>query len=149
VAAPAGLIIWILGNVSVEGAPLLTYCAGFLQPLGTAMGLDGMILLAFLLGFPANEIVLPILLMGYLRCGVLTDYESLEQLRQLLVDNGWSVCTAVCAMVFCLCHLPCGTTCLTIYRETKSIKWTAVGMLLPTFCGVVLCVILHSVFALF
>jgi ferrous iron transport protein B len=149
VAAPAGLVIWILGNVTADGVPLLTRCADFLQPLGGLMGLDGMILLAFLLGFPANEIVIPILLMGYLRTGTLTDYESLEQLRVLLCGNGWTACTAVCTMVLCLCHLPCGTTCLTLYRETGSLKWTAVGVLLPLIFGIILCIFVHFLFIIF
>ena len=143
VAAPAGLVIWLTTNVTIGGAPLLTYLADFLDPLGTLMGLDGMILLAFLLGFPANEIVIPILLMGYLSTGALTDYSGLEELRLILTANGWTWRTALCAAMFTLFHFPCGTTCLTIRRESGSWKWTALAVLLPTLVGVVLCVALN------
>lgn len=143
VAAPAGLLIWILANVSVSGTSLLSALAAFFEPVGKLMGLDGMIILAFILGFPANEIVLPILLMGYLQTGSLTAYAGLEQLRQILLANGWNSATALCMMLLCLLHFPCGTTCLTIYRETGSVKWTAVGFWLPTLMGMVLCAAMH------
>lgn len=143
VAAPAGLLIWILANVTVGDTSILAALASFFDPLGRLMGLDGMILLAFLLGFPANEIVLPILLMGYLQTGSLTAYEGLEQLRQILLANGWTGVTALCTMLLCLLHFPCGTTCLTIYRETGSIKWTAVGFWLPTLMGMVMCIVVR------
>ena len=139
VAAPAGLLIWVLANVTVGDTSLLAALASFFDPLGRLMGLDGMILLAFLLGLPANEIVLPILLMGYLQTGSLTAYEGLDQLRQILLANGWTGVTALCTMLLCLLHFPCGTTCLTIYRETGSIKWTAVGFWLPTLMGMGMC----------
>ena len=143
VAAPAGLLIWLLANVTVDGAPLLTACAAFLQPLGALMGLDGMILLAFLLGFPANEIVVPVLLMGYLSAGALTEYAGLAELKCLLLENGWTGETALCAAVFTLFHFPCGTTTATIYRETGSARWTALAVLLPTLTGVLLCTAIH------
>ena len=143
VAAPAGLLIWLLANLSIGETPLLAYCAHFLDPLGQLMGLDGMILLAFLLGFPANEIVVPILLMGYLSTGTLTGYSGLEELKALLLLNGWTWETALCAALFTLFHFPCGTTSVTIYRETGSIKWTALAILLPTFTGVFLCIAVH------
>ena len=139
VAAPAGLLIWLLANFRVDGVSLLAACARFLHPLGRAMGLDGMILLAFLLGFPANEIVIPILLMGYLSTGTLTDYATLGELKALLLANGWTFRTAFCAALFTLFHFPCGTTCLTIRKETGSWKWTAIGIALPTLAGAVLC----------
>ena len=143
IAAPAGLVIWLMGNITVGGASLLNHCAGFLDPLGRLMGLDGMILLAFLLGFPANEIVIPVLLMGYLSSGSLTEYAGLTELRTLLIQNGWTWTTALCAMVFSLFHFPCGTTCLTVYRETKSLKWTGLAIALPTAVGVLLCIGIH------
>ena len=143
VAAPAGLLIWLLGNITVDGAPLLAACAAFLDPLGSLMGLDGMILLAFLLGFPANEIVIPVLLMGYLSTGALTDYAGLAELKGLLLLNGWTVETALCATIFMLFHFPCGTTTVTIYRETGSVKWTALAVLLPTLAGAALCMAVH------
>ena len=143
VAAPAGLLIWLLGNITVDGAPLLAACAAFLDPLGSLMGLDGMILLAFLLGFPANEIVIPVLLMGYLSTGALTDYAGLAELKGLLLLNGWTAETALCATIFMLFHFPCGTTTVTIYRETGSVKWTALAVLLPTLAGAALCMAVH------
>lgn len=143
VAAPAGLVIWLFANVFVGGQSVLAWCTGFLDPLGRAMGLDGAILMAFLLGFPANEIVLPVLLMAYLATGTLTDFSSLEDLRLLLVQNGWTGLTAVCAMVFSLFHWPCSTTCITIARETGSARWTALAILLPTAVGTAACLIIH------
>ena len=143
VAAPAGLLIWLLGNLTVGGTPLLTACASFLEPVGALMGLDGMILLAFVLGFPANEIVIPILLMGYLSTGTLTAYTGLAELKLLLVQNGWTWETALCATVFTLFHFPCGTTSATIYRETGSVKWTALAVALPTLTGFLLCTAVH------
>ena len=143
VAAPAGLLIWIAANVSAGGESILTHLADFLQPLGELMGLDGFILLAFLLGFPANEIVVPCMLMGYLSAGSLTDYSGLAELHGLLTAHGWTAATAVCALLFTLFHFPCGTTCLTVWRETKSVKWTAAAVLLPTAVGVGLCVMVN------
>lgn len=148
VAAPAGLLIWTAANVELGGESILVRLAGFLEPLGALMGLDGFILLAFLLGFPANEIVVPCILMGYLSTGSLTAYGSLSQLHGLLTAHGWTAATAVCALVFTLFHFPCGTTCLTIYRETKSVKWTALAILLPTVVGVVLCILIHLLWVL-
>ena len=112
------------------------------------MGLDGMILLAFLLAFPANEIMLPILAMGYLSTSVMADIGT-ARLGQVLALHGWSWQTAVCAAVLCLMHLPCGTTCLTLLKETGSKKWTLVGMLLPLSMGILLCCILHGLFCIF
>ena len=149
VAAPAGLLIWAAANVSIGGESILLRLAGLLQPLGGLMGLDGVILLAFLLGFPANEIVVPCILMGYLSAGSLTDYGSLAELRGLLAANGWTAATALSAMLFTLFHFPCGTTCLTIWRETKSAKWTILAVALPTAIGAVLCTAVHLVSLLF
>ena len=145
VAAPAGLIIWCAANITVGDRSVLLHLAGFLQPLGELLGLDGIILLAFLLGFPANEIVVPCILMGYLSTGALTDYSSLAELHGLLTANGWTAATAVCALLLTLFHFPCGTTCLTIWRETRSVKWTALAVALPTAAGVVLCAGVHLV----
>lgn len=148
VAAPAGLLIWTLGSISVRGGSLLTALAGALDGPGRLMGLDGMVLLAFLLGFPANEIVLPVLLMGYLQTGSLTDYGSLAELSAVLTANGWTAETAVCMLVLCLLHFPCGTTCLTILHETGSARWTALAAALPTAMGAALCMIIHGVWTL-
>ena len=146
VAAPAGLVIWLLANLTVGGESLLMHIAGFLDPLGALMGLDGIILMAFILGFPANEIVLPIILMAYLQSGVLAPMDDKTAILSLLSANGWTVKTAVCMAVFSLFHWPCSTTCLTIKKETGSLKWTAVSILLPTGIGVLLCILVNLVF---
>ena len=122
--------------------------AGALDGPGRLMGLDGMVLLAFLLGFPANEIVLPVLLMGYLQTGSLTDYGSLAELSAVLTANGWTAETAVCMLVLCLLHFPCGTTCLTIRRETGGYRWTLLAMVLPTAVGMAVCMLIHGAFGL-
>lgn len=139
VAVPAGVVIWIMGNVYIANMTILSHCTLALEPMGRLIGIDGVILFAFILGFPANEIVFPIILMGYMSTGTLTEYGSLIELRQILVANGWTLTTAICTMLFCLFHFPCGTTLITIYKETKSIKWTLLGFLLPTVTGIVIC----------
>ena len=139
VAAPAGLLIWLMSNIFVGEMSILSYCANFLDPFARLIGMDGIILMAFILGFPANEIVMPIIIMSYLCTGTLTNFESLEELHLLLVNNGWTWLTAVCTMLFSLMHFPCGTTCLTIKKETGSLKWTAVSFLLPTIIGILTC----------
>ena len=148
VTAPAGLLIWGMGNMDAGGVSLLERAAGVLSPLGRLMGLDGMVLLAFLLGFPANEIVLPILLMGYLHTGTLTECSGLEALRAILLHSGWTTETALCMMALCLLHFPCGTTCLTIRRETSSRRWTLLAMVLPTAVGMAVCMLIHGAFGL-
>ncbi len=139
VAAPAGLLIWVMANVTVGDATLLAHCAGALDPFARLLGLDGVILMAFILGFPANEIVIPIILMAYLAQGSLLELGSLESMRQLFLANGWTTLTAVNVMLFSLLHWPCSTTLLTIHKETGSWKWTALAAALPTAFGVVLC----------
>lgn len=145
VAAPAGLIIWLLANLYIGDQSLLSHCAGFLDPIGRLMGMDGVILLAFLLGFPANEIVVPIMIMAYLAQGSLPDMENLTELHLLLTENGWTWVTALCTMLFSLMHWPCSTACLTIYKETRSLKWSVVAILLPTLCGMILCFLVATV----
>jgi len=132
VAAPAGLLTWVLANITVGDDSLLEHAAQFLNPFGQALGMDGYILMAFLLGLPANEIVLPILLMSYLSTGAMVDADGMNGLKQILVDHGWTWLTALNMMLFSLLHYPCGTTMFTIYRETKSPKWTALAFLIPT-----------------
>lgn len=141
VAAPAGLCVWLLANIQVDGVQLLQWMAGALDPIGRFMGMDGVILLAFILGFPANEIVIPIMLMTYLNMGTLIEAQGMEALRTLLTGNGWTITTAVCVALFTLFHWPCSTTTLTIYKETKSLKWTGLAVLLPTLVGCGLCVL--------
>lgn len=144
VAAPAGALLWLLANVKPGGVPLLTLLAGILDPLGRLLGMDGVILLAFLLGFPANEIVLPIAVMIYSMGGSLTELGELAALRPLLTANGWTAVTALCVMLFSLCHWPCSTTLLTIKKETGSTKWTLLAALLPTAIGVLLCMAVRA-----
>ena len=139
VAAPTGLVIWILAHVQVGGGSLLVRCAAALEPLGACMGLDGTILLAFVLGLPANEIVLPIILMIYSAQGSLMELGSLTEMFGLLVSHGWTWVTAVCFVLFSLMHWPCSTTLLTIRKETGSWKWTAAAALVPTAFGVICC----------
>ena len=148
VTAPAGLLIWGMGNMDAGGVSLLERAAGVLSPLGRLMGLDGMVLLAFLLGFPANEIVLPILLMGYLHTGTLTECGGMEALRAILLHSGWTTETALCMMALCLLHFPCGTTCLTIRRETGGYRWMLLAMVLPTAVGIAVCMLIHGAFGL-
>ena len=149
VAAPAGLLIWVLANVPVGEGTLLQVCAAALDPLGRALGLDGAILLAFLLGLPANEIVLPLLLMIYQSTGSLAELGDLGGLHALLLQNGWTGVTAANFLLFSLLHWPCSTTCLTIRRETGSWKWTALAVLLPTALGAVCCAAVNIVAHLF
>lgn len=144
VAAPAGLLIWVMANIHVGDISLLAHCAGFFDPFARLIGLDGFILMAFILGFPANEIVVPIVIMSYMATGSLLELDSLDQLRQLLVSNGWTWLTALCTMMFSLMHWPCGTTCWTIRKETQSWKWTAVSFLVPTAAGIAVCFVVAS-----
>lgn len=139
VAAPAGLIIWVMANIIIGNASLLTHCAQFLNPFAQLLGMDGYILMAFILGLPANEIVIPILIMSYMSKGSMLDLDSLTEMKQLLVSNGWNWLTAICTMLFALNHWPCGTTLLTIRKETQSWKWAWVSFLVPTITGIVIC----------
>ncbi len=149
VAAPAGLIIWIMANIDVQGVSLLNYCTQALDPFAYYLGLDGVILMAFILGFPANEIVFPIIIMAYMATGTLTQLDSLDQLQGLLIANGWTGITAICTMVMCLVHFPCATTCLTIKKETHSIKWMVIAMAIPTIMGISLCFCIATLGRLF
>lgn len=144
VAAPAGLLIWVMANITVGGGTLLMHCAGFLDPFAKLFGLDGVILLAFILGFPANEIVVPIIIMAYTAQGSLIEMASLPELHALLVANGWTWVTAVSTMLFCLMHWPCSTTCLTIRKETRSVKWTIISAAVPTVIGLTVCFLFAS-----
>lgn len=131
-AAPAGAVIWILGNITLGEASLAQHIAGFLNPLGLLIGLDGVILLAYVIAIPANEIVVPTMMMVYLGTGMMSDIPALEGLRTLLVDgHGWTLLTAVNLMLFALLHNPCATTIMTIYKETRSRKWATIGALMP------------------
>jgi len=141
VAAPAGLLIWILANTYLGGSSLFAHISGWLDPIGRFLGMDGIILLAFILGFPANETVIPIMLMGYLSGETLVRMDSLSSLHALLSANGWTPVTAVCVILFSLMHWPCSTTLITIHRETGSIRWTLLALLLPVLCGFFFCAV--------
>lgn len=141
VAAPAGLLIWILANVTIDGGSLLHHTATFLDPFARLMGLDGVILLAFILGFPANEIVIPLIIMMYKATGTLVEANNLGALRELLVQHGWTVNTAISMLLFTLLHWPCSTTLLTIKKETGSIRWTLLAFALPTAIGILACML--------
>ncbi len=146
VAAPAGIVIWIFSNVSIGNISILDFIANSLNPFAKLIGLDGYILTGFILGIPANEIVLPIILMGYLRNKQLLDIENVSVIGNILIENGWTLLTAINVMIFTLLHFPCGTTLLTIKKETKSLKWTVVSFLLPTLCGIIICFITTSIY---
>ena len=145
ISAPAGLLIWLMANVSVGGSTLLLTVSGFLSPFAELLGLDGVILLAFILGFPANEIVLPIAVMAYTQSSAVTELSG-GALQALLVANGWNTERAVSVILFCLCHFPCSTTLMTVYKETKSRAVTALSALIPTAVGIILCMLNHLVF---
>ena len=146
VAAPAGLVIWLMANIGINGQSLLSIIANFLNPFAKLMGLDGYILTAFILGIPANEIVLPIILMCYLKSGTLVNIEDTIQIGQILIQNGWTMITAMNVMLFTILHFPCATTLLTIKKETGSWKWTAISFAIPTVCGIVLCMFTNLVY---
>lgn len=139
VAAPIGIVIWLFANISFSGISILTYIANFLDPFAKLMGLDGYILTAFILGIPANEIVLPIILMSYMASGSLVDLDDTFAIGNILVQNGWTLLTAINVMIFTLLHFPCSTTLLTIKKETGSWKWVVLSFILPTACGIVIC----------
>ncbi len=149
VAVPAGLIIWGMANITVGETSVLQLCASFLDPFAQLMGLDGVILMAFILGFPANEIVIPIIIMAYMAQGTILEMDSLLQMKELFVQHGWTWVTAVSTMLFSLVHWPCSTTVLTIRKETGSWKWTALSVGIPTALGILCCILFTSVAKLF
>ncbi|OPZ85915.1 MAG: Ferrous iron transport protein B [Firmicutes bacterium ADurb.Bin419] len=144
VAAPAGLVIWLMANMTINSNNLLTYAAGFLDPFGRLLGMDGYIILAFILGLPANEIVIPIIIMSYMSSGSMLEIEKLEDLRQILVSHGWTWLTGVCVMLFSLMHFPCATTLWTIRKETQSIKWMLASFAIPTTAGIIVCFVVAN-----
>lgn len=142
VSAPAGLMIWLLANLSIHQTTCLSYVIGFLDPLARQFGLDGVILAAFILGLPANEMILPIIIMCYMASNSVLPLSHGSQIQTLLLSQGWTPFTAICTFIFLLIHWPCSTTLLTIYKETQSIKWTLIAFVLPTLCGLCLCFII-------
>ena len=149
VAVPAGILLWILSNIHIADLSLLTYVANFFDPFARLMGLDGYILTAFILGLPANEIVLPIILMCYMQAGSLVDMSNIHSIFEILSNNGWTIVTAINVMLFSLLHFPCATTLLTIKKETKSWKWCFVSFILPTVIGIIMCMIVNLIFNIF
>lgn len=148
-AAPAGALVWCMANVQLSGQTLLSQLSAFLQPLGQMLGMDGVILLSFVLGLPANEIVLPIALMIYQQQGVLSQAQGLAEMKAVLVQHGWTIWTAGCVMLFSLFHWPCTTTILTIRKETRSLKWTALAVAVPTIAGALVCAAVAAASRLF
>ena len=138
-AAPAGIIIWIFANIKIGDVAVLSYLSDFLDPFATLLGMDGVILLAFILGLPANEIVVPVMLMAYLAKGSLVEINDIGALKEILTANGWTWITAACTMLFSLMHWPCATTLLTIKKETGSWKWTFAAFAIPTVAGILIC----------
>ena len=149
VAAPTGLVIWLLANTGSGGISTLSRLSGFLDPVGRIMGLDGVIILAFILGLPANEIVIPIIMMCYVSGGSLVGCASLPELKNLLVSNGWNTVTAINTVIFTVFHWPCSTTLLTVKKETGKARCAIAAALIPTVIGTVLCIAVNLVSHIF
>lgn len=149
VAAPAGLVIWLFANIGINGTSILAIIANFLEPFANLMGLDGYILTAFIFGMPANEIVLPIILMCYLGGSSLINISDYSTIGEILISHNWTIITAINVMIFTVLHFPCTTTLLSIKKETGSIKWTALSFILPTVCGILICIATNLVYSIF
>ena len=145
-AIPAGIVIWIMANIHIDGTSMISYIAYFFDPIAKIMGLDGYILTAFIFGIPANEIVLPILLMMYMKSGCLIDISDSFRIGEILIENGWTMLTAINVMIFTILHFPCMTTLLTIKKETNSSKWVWISFLIPTACGIIVCILTNALF---
>jgi len=144
VAAPAGLLLWCLANVSIDGMTLLRWLSGWLDPIGRLLGMDGVILLSFLLALPAAEIVIPVMLMTYTGGSSLMEYTALSELKTVLTANGWTALTALCVMIFMLFHFPCSTTLMTIKKESGGWKWAILAAVMPTVLGTLLCFLIAT-----
>lgn len=149
VALPAGAVIWLLANIYIGDMSLLAHINEFMNPFGKVLGVDGTVVTAYILGFPANEIVIPAMLMSYTANGSLTDFASLSDLSALFANNGWNVVTAICTMILCLFHFPCSTTCITIYKETKSAFVTFLSVVVPMVIGILLCLTVNLAYHIF
>lgn len=145
-AIPAGIVIWIMANIHIDGTSMISYIAYFFDPIAKIMGLDGYILTAFIFGIPANEIVLPILLMMYMKSGCLIDISDSFRIGEILIENGWTMLTAINVMIFTILHFPCMTTLLTIKKETNSSKWVWISFFIPTACGIIVCILTNALF---
>lgn len=146
VSIPAGIIIWLLANININNISLLSHFSSFLDPFGKIIGLDGVIIAAFILGFPANEIVIPIMIMSYMSLGNIVSFSNLNELKLLLINNGWTILTAINTIIFSLFHFPCSTTCLTIKKETGSWKWVGLSIILPLICGIIICLLVSIIY---
>ena len=149
IAVPAGLLIWLLANITLGGATLLSHICFFLEPLASLCGMDGVILAAFLLGLPANEIVLPIILMAYTSGNVLTEAGAITEVGTILTANGWSIKTALCFLIFSMAHFPCSTTLISVKKETGSTRWMLIAAALPTLFGALACMLVNALFSVF
>ena len=147
VALPAGLVIWGISNIFIGDVSLLGYVANGLEPIGNILGVDGVILTAFILGLPANEIIIPIMLMAYTKGDALTSL-SLTDAGRVLAENGWSAVTALCTIILMLFHSPCLTTIITIKKETSSTKQALLSALIPTLTGVVICLLINAIYTI-
>lgn len=145
VAIPTGILIWAMANITIGDMTILNKSAFMLEPFARLLGLDGVILLAFILGMPANEIVIPIMIMTYMSKGSLIELDSLDQLKSLLVANGWTYVTAISTMLFSLMHWPCSTTLMTIKKESGSLKWAVLACLIPTLTGIIVCFLFATI----
>jgi len=145
VAAPTGLIIWLLTNINIGNSSIINIISNFLNNFGLLLGLDGVILTAFILGFPANEIVLPIIIMTYLSSNTMMDINDIYLIKDLFITNGWTIITAICMIIFIIFHYPCSTTLITIYKETRSMKWTLLSFIFPLLIGITLCMIVNFI----
>ena len=145
IAAPTGLIIWLLTNINIGNSSIISIISNFLNNFGLILGLDGVILTAFILGFPANEIVLPIIIMTYLSSNTMMDINDISLIKDLFISNGWTIITAICMIIFIIFHYPCSTTLITIYKETKSFKWTFLSFILPLIIGIILCMLVNFI----
>lgn len=148
VSIPAGIIIWLLTNLSINSHSLIYYLTNIMNPFGLIIGLDGVILMSFILGFPANEIVIPVMLMIYLSNNTMLDINNMNEIKNILITNNWTIKTAICMLIFIVFHFPCSTTILTIKKETSSIKWTLLSFFIPLLIGVILCLIVNVIFNL-
>jgi ferrous iron transport protein B len=146
---PAAIVIWCSSVFMIHGENLLSIFSSILNPIGELLGLDGTILLAFLLAFPANEIVVPALLMIYLKNSTLQNITDLSYMKEIFIANGWNMRVACCFLIFMLFHFPCATTLITIKEETKSFKWSVFAFLLPLIVGFILCILCKNLFLLF
>lgn len=146
---PAGIIIWLLLNISLDNIPVINYIVNLLNPLGNLIGLDGAIILAFILGLPANEIIMPIILMIYLASSNLIEVNELSALKDILINNGWTILTCINFIILSLFHYPCATTILTIKKETNSTKWTLISIIIPLIIGISLCLLIKLLFNIF